>query len=520
VVLPWRKAVALVLAVGGVAAEQRLYLKTGQEWRRDEIEDLAAAVKRRYPDRRHLLLEFAERPSAEQLREIEQRGARLLGYVPDGGFMVSLPEGVSLEGLGLRRAVGLRASEKLSPLLEAADRWECVVEFYPDVAPTEARALVLEHGLELIEHPDVRPNELVVRGEPGGIRRLAEWDEVSYVYPASEELVAGAPVQACPGPLTVWGPVAQYVARVGEGWDGPGLNSTELAYFIASLARSLPAETARAEILRALGEWARYVKIRFFPGDDEWAPRTLRILFASGQHGDPYPFDGRGGVLAHAFYPAPPNPEPIAGDVHLDNDEPWNVGDYIDLYSVILHELGHALGLGHSDKPGTVMYPYYRKHTGLTPDDIAAIRELYAAREPESGGQPPGTPSPPSSPPALPPSSPPSTPPANPQPPSNPSPKPPSGADTVAPSLTITYPPTSSALVSSSTITLRGLASDNVGVSEVSWSSSTGASGLAQGTTQWTAGPIPLYQGTNTIVVKARDAAGNSSWRSVVITRK
>jgi hypothetical protein len=86
--------------------------------------------------------------------------------------------------------------------------------------------------------------------------------------------------------------------------------------------------------------------------------------------------------------------------------------------------------------------------------------------------------------------------------------------------LTITYPALSSVLVSSSSITLRGTASDNVGVAEVTWSSSNGHAGTAQGTTQWTAGPIPLYLGSNTVTVRARDAAGNTSWRSVVVTRR
>jgi len=54
-------------------------------------------------------------------------------------------------------------------------------------------------------------------------------------------------------------------------------------------------------------------------------------------------------VLAHTFYPSPPNPEPIAGDVHLDDDEEWVIGSdlsvrSVDLFSVSLHELGHALG--------------------------------------------------------------------------------------------------------------------------------------------------------------------------------
>src|ERR1035438_9677714 len=65
--------------------------------------------------------------------------------------------------------------------------------------------------------------------------------------------------------------------------------------------------------------------------------------------------------------------------MHLDADEAWHSGADVDLYSVALHEAGHALGLGHSDRPGAVMYPYYRLSTGLTDDDIAGIRALYGS---------------------------------------------------------------------------------------------------------------------------------------------
>jgi hypothetical protein len=89
----------------------------------------------------------------------------------------------------------------------------------------------------------------------------------------------------------------------------------------------------------------------------------------------------------------------------------------------------------------------------------------------------------------------------------------------VAPSLTILWPASTSVLTYASTISLRGSATDNVGVVQVTWSDSTGASGSAQGTSLWTTPELPLREGANTITIRARDAAGNVGWRSVVITR-
>jgi len=42
----------------------------------------------------------------------------------------------------------------------------------------------------------------------------------------------------------------------------------------------------------------------------------VELGFYSGDHGDGYPFDGPGGILAHAWYP----PD---GRVHFDDDELW-----------------------------------------------------------------------------------------------------------------------------------------------------------------------------------------------------
>lgn len=96
--------------------------------------------------------------------------------------------------------------------------------------------------------------------------------------------------------------------------------------------------------------------------------------------------DGPGSVLAHAYQPGTEaifgSGGAIAGDMHIDSEENWGdgTGGTLDLATVILHELGHALGLGHSSASGAIMDPFY---TGvkltLTADDIAGIQSLYGA---------------------------------------------------------------------------------------------------------------------------------------------
>jgi len=92
--------------------------------------------------------------------------------------------------------------------------------------------------------------------------------------------------------------------------------------------------------------------------------------------------------------------------------------------------------------------------------------------------------------------------------------------DNVNPTITIQSPTTSSSTsTGSSTITLAGVASDNVGVTQVTWSSSRGISGTATGTTSWNTGPIPIAGGNvqQTITVTARDAAGRTGTDTITV---
>ena len=61
----------------------------------------------------------------------------------------------------------------------------------------------------------------------------------------------------------------------------------------------------------------------------------------------------------------------------------FSVSFLVDLFSVTVHELGHSLGLMHSNIPDAIMFPYYRgysKSIKLHSDDISAIRKLYGGR--------------------------------------------------------------------------------------------------------------------------------------------
>ncbi|VDK69626.1 unnamed protein product [Anisakis simplex] len=50
----------------------------------------------------------------------------------------------------------------------------------------------------------------------------------------------------------------------------------------------------------------------------------IELLFARRAHGDGEPFDGKGQILAHAFFPR------FGGDVHFDEEELWSPNKRIE----------------------------------------------------------------------------------------------------------------------------------------------------------------------------------------------
>ncbi|MBI3875611.1 MAG: Ig-like domain-containing protein, partial [Verrucomicrobia bacterium] len=81
--------------------------------------------------------------------------------------------------------------------------------------------------------------------------------------------------------------------------------------------------------------------------------------------------------------------------------------------------------------------------------------------------------------------------------------------DRVRPAVAI-FSPTEGERVRDSVVTVRGVASDNVAVARVEYQAGSADFRVADGTTNWIA-RVPAAPGTNTIVVRAVDTAGNES---------
>lgn len=74
------------------------------------------------------------------------------------------------------------------------------------------------------------------------------------------------------------------------------------------------------------------------------------------------------------------------GTIYWDADSNGPASGRYDIEGVALHELGHCLGLDHSDDSTAVMYAYYNGSRSLTSDDISGFQYLYPEACPDEDG--------------------------------------------------------------------------------------------------------------------------------------
>ncbi|XP_069495734.1 72 kDa type IV collagenase [Ambystoma mexicanum] len=101
----------------------------------------------------------------------------------------------------------------------------------------------------------------------------------------------------------------------------PKWEKNHITYRIVGYTTDLDTETVDDAFARAFKVWSDVTPLDFSRLNDGDA--DIMINFGRWEHGDGYPFDGKDGLLAHAFAPG----QGIGGDSHFDDDEHWTLGD-------------------------------------------------------------------------------------------------------------------------------------------------------------------------------------------------
>ncbi|MBX9719507.1 MAG: hypothetical protein K2X36_11800, partial [Microbacteriaceae bacterium] len=183
----------------------------------------------------HWLIQF-EGPNPD-LKQWEDRGARILASVPVNGFVVSVPEAMSWDDLPFVYRAPIEASDKMSPDMIAADlvtsdqnQQLVIVHFHKDVEAWEADAILEAEGIGVLKNGSLDAEDRLAEISKDKMAALALWDEVEYIFPAPPGMKTGEMYLGCGGVISGGYEVAMLAASFGEGWDGPGRGRASISY--------------------------------------------------------------------------------------------------------------------------------------------------------------------------------------------------------------------------------------------------------------------------------------------------
>ncbi|HEX3150088.1 MAG TPA: matrixin family metalloprotease [Gemmataceae bacterium] len=164
----------------------------------------------------------------------------------------------------------------------------------------------------------------------------------------------------------------------------------EVSDLTTKLDAMMPRNVWRSTILRAAQAWAQGANINFgLVGDGGQDFGVAGANQGDGRFGD-IRVGGlamAGDALGEGVPPDPVLSGTLSGDVFFNTSHTFTSKE---LYSVALHEIGHALGMAPSVKRNSVMFNQFRGNNHLSGGDLVALRSLYGYRGPDAAEGPRG----------------------------------------------------------------------------------------------------------------------------------
>ncbi|XP_065079343.1 72 kDa type IV collagenase-like [Ochlerotatus camptorhynchus] len=148
-----------------------------------------------------------------------------------------------------------------------------------------------------------------------------------------------------------------------------------ISYRIRDYPAGASPEFVKSMIKRAFNEWSKVTNLDFIEWNDPGV--DIEVNFGGTSHsrrGGRCSFDNPS-TLAHAYFPED-------GDVHFNEKYFFASSDYRDDFlDTAMHEIGHSLGLEHSNTKGVLMHPTdSNQHTEPQAEDVLRIQKLYGTR--------------------------------------------------------------------------------------------------------------------------------------------